>query len=253
MKKIALVEVFRAPQGEGYNAGRQAIFVRTAGCNLSCVFAGGSVCDTPYQKAAMKVTIEELMGGYVYPLMDFIWPIERENYGRMEDRIMFVITGGEPTTQPLFDELVQAASTLGFYVAVETNGTRFREGLRKVDWICVSPKEAVAQGSLAQFHNHNPQSAALDPDVVGLLEDNDYRASAEYRYVIVADSPAPPYLESFRHYLSPAVMSDGSGEEWKTGNFPGFVPGAVARCLELQEADPRWRISIQSHKILGVR
>lgn len=251
MNKIALVEVFRSPQGEGYNTGRDAIFVRTAGCNLSCVFAEGAVCDTPYQQASLKLTLDELFEEHIRPLLGGKLPDEGRWYGR-EEMMMLVLTGGEPTMQPLFDELVRRAKRHYLYVAVESNGTKWREGLGHVDWLCVSPKTDVKQGSPAPGHNHNPQSAALHPEVVRWMAQHRSTASGEYRFVIASDSPWPEYLPAFRHYLSPAVLSDGSGLEWKTG-FPGFVPGAVDRCLKIVQEDPRWRISLQTHKLLGVR
>jgi hypothetical protein len=77
---------------------------------------------------------------------------------------------------------------------------------------------------------------------------------SEYRYVITGrEDPVPPFAPAFRHYVSPAVIADGFGMEWKTGKFPGFVSGAMERCLEIVWQDPRWRISTQQHKVWGVR
>lgn len=245
--KLSLVEVFAAPQGEGYNSGRMAVFVRLAGCPLACEFAPGVVCDTPYMDGRLKLTISELFR----MIFDLTGPRIISRIPRLDELPMLILTGGEPTAAPQFDALVDAVQLEGFYVSVETNGTRWREGLRKAEWLSVSPKENVAQTSQAVHHNHNPQSTKLDPIVVAEMTKRQLHGG-EYRYVITADSPQPPYDPAERHYLSPAVRSDGSGEEWKTG-FPGFVPGAVQRCLEIITDDPRWRISIQQHKILGVR
>ena len=74
----------------------------------------------------------------------------------------------------------------------------------------------------------------------------------EYRYVISRNDSTPPYYPAFRHYVSPAVLSSGSGDEWRTG-FPGYSIGAVERCLEIVREDPRWRISCQQHKFLSTR
>ncbi len=250
MGKIALVEIFKSVQGEGYHAGRPAIFVRTSGCNLSCVFAEGSVCDTPYQQPNMKLTVLEIMAQVQELSGGISARVRWSNY--REQRPMLIITGGEPTMTPLFDELVNAAIADGFYTAVETNGTKWRDGLARIDWICISPKESVIQGSPAQYHNHNPQDPRLDEEVTRCLDAYSDQPSGEYRYVISGDSEAPPYLEAFRHYVSPAVLSDGMGKEWQTG-FPGFVPGALQRCQEIVWRDPRWRISLQTHKLMGVR
>lgn len=245
--KVALVEVFHSVQGEGHNAGRAAIFVRTAGCNLSCVFAEGAVCDTPYQKARLKLTVSEIMAGAEV----FIGCREVEhNY---EYAPMLILTGGEPTLCPQFDSLVWAGLARGFYVAVETNGTRWRDGLGACHWITVSPKRTVAQGSPMPYHNPHPQSAALDPRVESLLALRATQGRDEYRYVISGgEDPAPQWCLAYRHYVSPAVLADGAGREWESG-FPGFVPGALERCLEIVQEDPRWRISLQIHKLMGMR
>lgn len=247
--KAALVEVFASVQGEGFHTGRFAIFVRLAGCNLSCVFAEGAVCDTPYQIANLKPTVEELFDEIIPPLMN-----GRDSRAWMDSdylqRPMLILTGGEPTRHPAFTQIANLGKSRGFYVAVETNGTTWTEGLRSCHWISISPKEDVDQGSPSPHHNKNPQDPTLSPEVTSFVK---FFKCGEYRYVVSGrDDPVPPYREAARHYVSPAILSDGSGEEWKTG-FPGFVPGAVERCLEIVEDDPRWRLSLQTHKFIGVR
>jgi len=251
MTKLALVEVFGAPQGEGRNAGRWAVFIRMAGCPLACEFAPGVVCDTPYMQANMKVTMKELFV-LVHSLMADRLPTDATV---REQAPMIILTGGEPTASPQFDDLVGRCLETTYYIAVETNGVRWKNGLKYVDWITVSPKEHVAQTSMAKHHNHNPQ----DTEVSHLVHQELTRRvvvnsvlSGEYRYVIAGQDVTPPYYVAPYHYISPAVLSDGSGEEWKDG-FPGFAPGAVANCLSIIKEDPRWRISIQNHKVLGVR
>ncbi|KKN68886.1 hypothetical protein LCGC14_0446720 [marine sediment metagenome] len=251
---VSLVEVFAAPQGEGRNAGRWAIFVRFAGCPLACEFAPGVVCDTPYMKARHKVTLDALFDDMIAPLIPKVRTFGR---ARLEDAPMLILTGGEPTASPQFDAVVLRAMqhTPTFYVAVETNGTTYRETLETVDWITVSPKDQIAQTSTALAHNHNPQSSKLSREVITLLSKRamTHGRGGEYRYVIADENTGHPiYYAAPKHYVSPAVLSDGSGEEWRKG-FPGFAPGAVDRCLEITRNDPRWRISVQIHKVIGVR
>lgn len=259
MSRVAAVEVFRSVQGEGYNSGREAIFVRLAGCNLSCVFAEGAVCDTPYMQANIKVdSVAELFEKNIWPLTLATSGVKAPEspgdwYKNDEGALMLILTGGEPTMAPAFDELVHEGCRRGFYVAVETNGTKWREGLRECHWISCSPKESVRQGSTALHHNHNPQSPQLHTLVKEQLAMRASRPAGEYRFVVsAAGEAAPPFLPAFRHYVSPAVLADGVGLEWKTA-FPGFVSGAVERCLEIVQTDPRWRVSLQTHKLLKVR
>lgn len=252
--KLALVEVFRSLQGEGYNAGRPAIFVRLAGCNLSCVFADGALCDTPYQRANIKCTVDELFEEGVLPLVGDE-PLAPRSMNRVENerRLMLVVTGGEPTLSPLFVNLVSRAREEGFYVALETNGTRYRSrGFSFCDWVSCSPKVLTPQGSPSPLHNPNPLDPTLADGVIGYLA-SARMVAGEYRYVIGSrDEEAPIYRPAFRHYVTPAALSDGSGMEWK-GGFPGYAPGALARCLEIVQGDPRWRLSVQVHKYLGQR
>ena len=253
--KIALTEVFVAPQGEGYHNGRWAVFVRLAGCPLACEFSPGVVCDTPYMQVNLKLTLDELFG---FAIPDVMGDATKNYCGNIQDAPMLIITGGEPTFAPQFDAIVDAAlaMTPALYVAVETNGTRWRDGLRKVNWISISPKENVKQTSTAKWHHGAKVGPTrLSTDVRLELKRrtcDELHGGAEFRYVISADSAHPPHYPANQHYISPAVLSAGSGTEWQKG-FPGFARGAVKRCLEIVKADPRWRISIQAHKILGVR
>lgn len=231
MPNVSLVEKFVSVQGEGRNMGRAAIFIRFAGCNLDCVFADGSICDTPWRKANEKLDYEAVMSwaeDQLPPDLTF----------DKEEAPMAILTGGEPTMQPQFNWFVQDLNEMGYYTAVETNGTIFKDGLEDLDWIVCSPKTNV---------NHN--NALSDPDVDNLV----YPLVDEWRWVISnRDEPTPPFYAGLRHYLSPAIMSDGTGLMWKQG-FPGFVPGALERCLEIVREDPRWRLSMQAHKVWGVR
>ncbi len=128
-------ELFYTLQGEGARAGRPAVFLRFAGCNL---WSGREVdratavcrfCDTDF------VGVDGLGGGtHESPasLADAAlaaWPGGGAPY--------VVCTGGEPLLQ-LDAPLVSALHARGFEVGVETNGTRpIPDG---VDWVCVSPK-----------------------------------------------------------------------------------------------------------------
>lgn len=231
MPNVSLIEKFVSIQGEGRNVGRLAIFIRFAGCNLDCVFADGSICDTPWRKANEKLDYEALVSW----AQDQLSPNVTFN---KEEAPMAILTGGEPTMQPKFNWLVDDLNDMGYYTAVETNGTIWKAGLESLDWVVVSPKLNVAHaGALS--------SPELHSDVIILAD--------EWRYVISdRDEVAPPFYAGLRHYLSPAIISDGTGLEWKSG-FPGFVPGALERCMEIVREDPRWRLSMQAHKIWGVR
>lgn len=123
-----------------------------------------------------------------------------------------VCTGGEPLLQ-LDPPLIGALHLRGFEVAVETNGTLpIPEG---VDWVCVSPK-ADAELVVEQGHELKlvfPQAEA-------------------------AAQPERFEGMNFKHYfLQP---KDETGTD--------HTPAVVRYCL----AHPRWRISLQTHKIMGI-
>ena len=223
--RAALVERFLTVQGEGRWTGRLAYFIRFAGCNLDCHFADGSVCDTPWRKARKKISIRRLAH-------EALKAAGTDGHG------MVVLTGGEPTMSPAFDDLVQLLKDRRMFVAVESNGTIWRDGLNAVDWLTVSPKFDAE-------HPNPTGNGAADPRVDQYVRDR----INELRYVITPDSGHPVWMEADDHYVSPATIADGSGAI----EFDGFVPGAVERCMEIVKLDPRWKISIQSHKVLGQR
>ena len=112
-------EVFRTIQGEGPLAGRPAVFIRLAGCNLACKF-----CDTEFESGTMRK--EELVAAEAFALSAG-WP-----------RPLFVLTGGEPFRQdirPLVTLLLKAGE-----VQIETAGTLWLNDLDPRVQIVVSPK-----------------------------------------------------------------------------------------------------------------
>ena len=109
-------EIFYSLQGEGFNTGTPAVFIRFSGCNLQCPF-----CDTQHQDG------KEMTEGDI---------IEEVAHYKAN---LVVVTGGEPALQ-LTESLVEMLHFLGKTVAVETNGTI--ELPKNVDWITLSPKDA---------------------------------------------------------------------------------------------------------------
>lgn len=117
---MQIADIFRSVQGEGFHAGMPCIFVRFAGCNLSCPW-----CDTDHSMK-FEMTIPDLM--------------HRISVERGDTKIKeVVLTGGEPTIQPDFRFLVHNLKIDGWDVHIETNGTT-NEKLRVSTWWTVSPK-----------------------------------------------------------------------------------------------------------------
>jgi 7-carboxy-7-deazaguanine synthase (Cx14CxxC type) len=161
----AVKELYYTLQGEGAQAGRPAVFLRFAGCNLwsgreeDRATAVCRFCDTDF------VGVDGPGGGrFGAPaaLADAVaarWPGGGRPY--------VVCTGGEPLLQ-VDAALIAALHGAGFEVAVETNGTIAAPA--GLDWICVSPKSTAP---LAQTSGHElklvyPQPEALPERFAGL-------------------------------------------------------------------------------------
>jgi 7-carboxy-7-deazaguanine synthase len=172
MKNYKVKEIFFTLQGEGYHAGRPAVFCRFTGCNLwsgreeDRADAVCDFCDTEF------VGTDGLNGGRyladeLAEKVKSLWP------DASKGRPFVVCTGGEPLLQ-LDTALIDAFHQVGLEIAVETNGTL--EAPDGIDWICVSPK---ADAAVKQIHGHElklvyPQAKALPERFEDLSFDHFY-------------------------------------------------------------------------------
>ena len=120
-KMYKLVEIFKSMQGEGRNTGRPCVFVRFAGCNLSCHW-----CDTDVAPR-FELSLDDLLDEV-----------------KMFKAKSVILTGGEPTIQEDMPALVTALKKQGYWIAVETNGLAAPDWLKKVDYVACSPKAEFA-------------------------------------------------------------------------------------------------------------
>lgn len=139
------------------------------------------------------------------------------NECRQYDCPNILFTGGEPLLQ-LTKDIVRFFKNEGYYIAIETNGTiRPPDG---IDWITVSPKVEE-----------------------GILESNfkDIRIN-ELRYVRNVSQGIPrPQVKADYYFLSPEF----------NGEYP--IQENIEHCIELVMKHPTWRLSVQEHKLLGIR
>ena len=108
-------EIFYSYQAEGHWAGKAAVFIRFAECNLRCEF-----CDTEFL-SGIDMSVAEIMANI-----------------REYDSKFVVMTGGEPLMNDT-TELAEALKAEGYYIAVETNGM-YSTKHEFFDWITISPK-----------------------------------------------------------------------------------------------------------------
>ncbi|HIZ88292.1 MAG TPA: 7-carboxy-7-deazaguanine synthase QueE [Candidatus Coprenecus pullistercoris] len=116
---LPVAEMFYSIQGEGYNTGKPAYFVRLGGCDVHCPW-----CDS-----------KSTWNPRLYPLVA-IEDILREI--SLTPAVNVVVTGGEPLMHPL-GHLCDALKAKGLNIFLETSGTHPLSG--QFDWICVSPKK----------------------------------------------------------------------------------------------------------------
>jgi 7-carboxy-7-deazaguanine synthase (Cx14CxxC type) len=214
-------EIFYTLQGEGRNAGRPAVFCRFSGCNLwtgreeDRRDAVCQFCDTDFVGTGPD-------GGRfadAASLADAVlarWPevVEGRAVG---GRPLVVCTGGEPLLQ-LDAAAVAALHERGFEVAVETNGTKLPPP--GIDHVCVSPK---ADAPLVLTRGHE----------LKLVYPQRHPAAQPERFVD---------LDFEEFVLQP--LDAGDALESRRN---------VQRALEYCLAHPRWRLSLQTHKLLEIR
>jgi 7-carboxy-7-deazaguanine synthase (Cx14CxxC type) len=212
-------ELFPTLQGEGTHAGRAAVFCRFAGCNLwsgreeDRATAICKFCDTDF------VGSDGAGGGKFASALGLANAIESAwistSAGPQQRYVVF--TGGEPLLQ-LDEALIIELHRKGFEIAIETNGTiKVPNG---VDWVCVSPKVG-SDLSVLQANGRKLVMPQEGHDAVEKLwarfEKMDYRN----RFLQPMDGP----------------------------NLKSNTELAVSLC----QKRPLWRLSLQSHKLIGIR
>lgn len=208
----AVKEIFYTLQGEGAQAGRAAVFCRFAGCNL------WSGRESDRASAICRfcdtdfVGVDGPGGGKFETAEDLAEAISATWPSGRPDGARFVVCTGGEPLLQLDRDLIDALHVREFEVAVETNGTI--DAPAGIDWVCMSPK---AGARLVQ------------------------KSGDELKLVFPQAHAQPHQFESlaFRHFFLQPM--DGPDREANTQL-------AVRYCME----HPRWRLSLQTHKLLGI-
>jgi len=209
-------EIFYTLQGEGAQSGRAAVFCRFSGCNL---WTGR---EEDRSRAVCQFCDTDFVGvgpdggrfASASELADAVDRCWAGGSGAYENSARkFVVCTGGEPLLQLDEPAIDAFHQRGFEVAVETNGTR--PAPRSLDWICVSPKAGApfVQTSGNELKLVYPQD----------------------------DAPPERFAElHFDHFFLQPM--DGP-------NIAANTERAIEYCLR----HPQWRLSIQTHKLVGVR
>jgi len=154
-----VVEIFKTLQGEGYNTGKEVVFVRFAGCNLACPW-----CDTNHG------------GGLDMTAGEILEAVLALGCGSV------ILTGGEPLFRRGLPALLQELKRNGFWVGLETNGTiNPAPGERAlIDYIATSPKAGAPVALTAADEVRVVAAPGMTPE---LCEDIRGRIAARRYYL----------------------------------------------------------------------
>lgn len=206
-------EMFYTLQGEGANAGRAAVFCRFSGCNL---WTGR---EQDRRTAVCTFCDTDFVGvgpdgGKFATAEQLAAAVEAVwQPSNSKESDRFVVCTGGEPLLQLDSAAVDGLHRRGFTVAVETNGTQ--AAVAGLDWTCVSPK---AGASLAitmgdELKLVYPQEGAMP----------ERYADLDFSHFFLQPMDGPSITENTRD--------------------------AIAYCLN----NPRWRLSVQTHKVTGIR
>jgi len=197
-RKLPVMEEFYTLQGEGYNMGKAAYFVRIGGCDVGCFW-----CDS-----------KESWDADLFPPVDIDRVVENA-INTPADTV--VITGGEPSLYPL-NYFTNKLQSNGIATMVETSGAHELTG--SWDWICLSPKK------------YSPPHSSV------------YKVANELKVIIKnesdlkwAEANAELVNEDVPLFLQP---------EWS--EVDKLMPVLTDYIMK----NPKWRMSLQSHKYMGI-
>lgn len=209
----SIKEIFYTLQGEGAQTGRPAVFCRFTGCNL------WSGHERDRASAVCKFCDTDFVGtdgpggGNFASAADVAQAVSSQWPAQRDARVRpFVVCTGGEPLLQLDEALIAAFHQAGFEVAIETNGTR--PAPSGIDWICVSPKAGT---DLVLSSGH------------------------ELKLIFPQENAEPELYEhlDFQHFFLQPM--DGPNREENTQL-------TLRYCLE----HPHWRLSLQTHKLLGI-
>lgn len=209
----SIKEIFFTLQGEGANTGRAAVFCRFTGCNLWSGHEKDRMTAICQFCDTDFVGTNGAGGGVFTSATDVAEAVLSKWPQHQSAKVRpLVVCTGGEPLLQLDEALVAAFHQAGFEIAIETNGTR--PAPPGIDWVCVSPKAGA--------------------DLV-------LRSGNELKLIFPQENAEPELYENldFQHFFLQPM--DGPHREENTQL-------AVRYCLQ----HPQWRLSLQTHKLLGI-
>ena len=212
----AVKEMFLTLQGEGVHSGRRAVFLRFAGCNL---WTGR---EEDRRKAVCQFCDTDFVGtdgdgGGKFADAQALADAALTFWGDGGEGRYIVMTGGEPMLQ-IDDALIDALHARDFTIAIESNGTIAAHP--GIDWICISPK---AGSDVVQRSGNELKLVWPQPGAGHSLADVEAMESWGFDHLLVQPLDDPKAAANMQ------------------------------AAIDLVMARPRWRLSLQTHKYLGLR
>jgi len=207
--------IFYSLQGEGINWGRPAVFCRFSGCNLwNGLEKSRSKAICQFCDTDFKGT--DPSGGKFSNASALVEKIQ-SHWVDKNIQPFIICTGGEPLLQ-LDQTLINCMHDAGFHVAIETNGTI--PPPENLDWICISPKAntTIIMTSCNELKLVFPQRHAMPSQF--------------------------EHIKADHYLLSPLVPLNKTHNLYQDNN----TKLAIDYCL----THPKWRLSIQTHKIFNI-
>lgn len=257
MGRYGIKEVFATLQGEGARAGTKAVFVRFTGCNLwdglplhreSGKGACAKWCDTDFFKGKVLSSLE------LAHLASVEWgvPVQGERW--------VVLTGGEPTLQ-IDHDLMAILHDEGWSVAVETNGTEENRAACEANHICVAPK-LTADGKLPELvieRAHEVKVVLPGAHVDSGLEGWSNDMLAQLEMIAHRKWPGARLFVQPQDPLVSTMVAETHLVRGSTGVFPNQEASlriqyerSLKQCIAHVMRNPRWALSIQTHKLVGL-
>ena len=213
---LPVVETFHSLQGEGAHAGRSAFFIRLAGCSVGCPW-----CDTKHSWPSA-----------VHPQRHLAELVAGVTAAAAAGAGFVVITGGEPLEHDL-EPLCAALAAAGLPLHLETSGVNALTG--HFDWITLSPKA------------HRPPTAELLARCDELKVVVHSPADLDFALAMAAAASSRPVN-------APANGLQNPSPRPLLLLQPGYdCPEGQQLAVAFVQSRPDWRLSLQTHKWLGVR